>query len=264
MNAVDTRNKNWHVPISAAVGGGVGAFFCFPFEALKKKLQSDQSITRHSFHLPELYRGSSPFAISVTAATVASMTFRHVLQVMFGTDRSSTSREAATAIVGGMLGAVVGSTPVENVILAQQLNKTGPLKAVQILLKQGITRPWVGLPELAMREAGFAGVMLWGGRAAREKVYDWTQSQALSNIAEIGASLIGAAATQPFDTLATRKQKSDGALSSTQAIQGIYLKDGARGFFRGLSQRAFLFTGCALIIPRMENAVADVLNLLDK
>lgn len=257
MNTETPSAKNWHIPFSAAIGGGTGGYLCYPFEGLKKKYQSGQKI---SFHPLELYRGSSAFSMSVTTATVASMTFQHLLKSMPGYDHTSSTWEAASAVASGMLGACIGSTPVENIILTQQLNQTGPSQAVRILLKQGIARPWLGLPELMVREAGFAGTMLWAGKAARTKAYELTDSEMAASGAEIAAAVGGAIGTQPADTVATKKQHANGDFSSRQAIQAIYRESGMRGFFRGGSQRVFLFTGCAIIIPRMESIVKNFLK----
>ena len=62
----------WHTPVSASMGGSAGAYICFPFEGMKKRWQTNQSI---SFHPRELYRGSTPFAVSVTLATITQMSF---------------------------------------------------------------------------------------------------------------------------------------------------------------------------------------------
>lgn len=250
---------HWHVPVSAAIGGALGGFVCFPFEGLKKKFQSGQHVSLQSLHPRELFRGACSFSCSVTIATIASMTFRHLLQSIPGYNSESTAWEAGIAISGGMLGAVVGSTPVENVILAQQLNKTHPVGAIQILFKQGLRRPWVGLPELACREAGFAGVMLWGGKAANQWALKLSDNQTIATIAEISVAVLGATITHPFDTIATYKQKHDGLVSSRNAFLSIINQEGYRALFRGLSQRIFLFTGCAVIIPRMEAVVHKAL-----
>ncbi len=83
-STIDSRDlsgaREWHVPVSAAIGGAAGGFVCYGCENLKKKLQSGQPVTRSSFHPRELYRGSSSFTASVTVATLASMTIRNILQ----------------------------------------------------------------------------------------------------------------------------------------------------------------------------------------
>ncbi len=256
---VKSGKKDWSVLLSAASGGATGAYVCFPFEAAKKMLQRGVPLP---FNRPlEFYRGSTSFSVSVTAATVAAMTFRHGLQQLPGYDSTSTPWAAFSAVFGGMLGATVGSTPVENIILYQQAHKCGPKVAIRELFVQGLFRPWVGLPELMMREAGFAGTFMWGGRAASAKVKQHTDSALIGGATELVVSLLGATCTQPFDALATLRQRHDGKLSSLDAIRLLKKTKGFRGFFGGLSGRAFLFTGCAVIIPRVEEVVR---NFLDK
>jgi hypothetical protein len=260
----DCKSSNgrlWHVPVSAAIGGAIGGYVCFPFEGLKKRLQSSQPITMRTFHPKELMRGSTSFSGAVTAATVGSMIARRVIQAMPGYDPSSQTHEAFSAITGGVVGSFVGSTPVENI--TQQLNKTGPLGAARILFKQGVTRPWVGGKALAGREAGFSGVAFWGGRAANKAVYERTQNSALAYGAEIAVDIGGATITHSFDTIATHQQKANGTLSFTKAYKKILREQGRKGFFAGVYQRWFLFTGCAVIIPRAAEFVLRTLKSLD-
>lgn len=263
----DNNNNNqngvigWHVVFSAALGGSGGAFFNFPFEGLKKRIQTGQQI---SLHLKELYRGATPFAVSVTIATVASMTFNDLLRKIPGYDYSSPVCNGASAITSGMLGALVGSTPVENVILTQQLKQMRPTQAIVTMVKErGLRRLWVGFPELALREAGFAGAMLWGVDAARAQVLSKTDSKPLAEAAALGVGVVGAVITHPFDTVATIKQKSDGRLSSRQAIEEIYRGYGLKGFFRGVSSRVVLFTGCAYTIPGITGIIQKWLHSME-
>lgn len=254
--------------ISSLLGGAIGALVCYPFEGLKKRLQSGQTLTVRKdslfakgspFHPKELFRGSTPFAASVTLATVTSMTFNRVLKNWPSSKAESSLSEAQCAFISGMLGAVIGSTPVENVILVQQLKKTTPFGAMKIMTKQGLTRPWVGLPELMIREAGFSFVMLYGASATELKVRSITNSDSFAFMGSLGLGVLGAIATQPFDTLATIRQKADGTITPIQAVSKIFQQNGSRGFFRGLSQRLFLFTGCATIIPRVESSISSMM-----
>ncbi len=93
----------------------------------------------------------------------------------------------------------------------------------------------------------------------KQEVLSKTNSETLSTAAGIGSALMGAAVTQPFDVIATIKQESDGALTSTQAIRQIYSRKGVLGFVSGLTQRMFLFAGCAYIIPKIAKKVKDQL-----
>ncbi|EKD91593.1 MAG: hypothetical protein ACD_29C00478G0008 [uncultured bacterium] len=252
------RSYPWYyMPVSASFGGSTGAYINFIFEGLKKKAQSGQI---YSFHPRELYRGSVAFSGSVTLATVVQMSFNAFFKSIPGYDQTSVAWNTGSAIASGTLGALVGSTPVENIILTQQLNQVGPYKAVKLMLKQSITRPWVGYPELAMREAGFALTMLYGADAARQYVVKITGNEKQGFAAEIVFSLVGAGFTHPFDRVATYKQKHNGTLSTRQAWSEVFANEGLHGFFKGYQHRAFLFTGCAITIPKLTNIARDYLE----
>ncbi len=250
--------NRWHTFISAAAGGAGGAYINFPFEGLKKRLQTGQKI---SLHPRELYRGSTAFAVSVTFATIASMSFNNALKEVSSYNHNSSLSNGVSAVTSGMLGALVGSTPVENVILTQQLHKTSPIKAIAKMVKEGGPRRlWVGLPELAFREGGFACAMLYGVEAARNEALSKTDNKLVAEAAALSVGVVGAAITHPFDTVATIKQKSDGQLSSTSAIKQIYEINGPKGFFRGVGNRVVLFTGCAYTIPAISTLVQNWLS----
>ncbi len=264
----DPDHFNWRTFFCPAFAGGLGATLCFPFEAIKKKCQTGQIrtvtdlgqlITRQP---RELYRGCPAFAVSVTVATVSAMKFRDLLRDSPYYDSSSKAHEASTAVTAGILGAVVGSTPVENIILYQQKCQVGPLPAIKGMLRQRLTRPWVGLPELMAREGGFAGFMLFGVGAAREKVFEKTGNKGLAEIAGIGMGVVGATMTQPGDSTATFKQEQElmgrVTMSSRDAIKEMYRLGGLSRFFAGLGGRTFLFTGCAILIPRIEEKAQSI------
>ncbi len=253
---------------SSAVGGYLGGYVCFPFEGIKKRVQRGELHSADFFHLSngklfaaihpkELLRGSTAFATSVTVASASSMTFNSVLKKMPFYDSTSSKSNMLAAISSGMLGALVGSTPVENTILVQQERRIAPAQAMRYMLNQGITRPWVGARELMMREAGFAGVMLYAGPVANKAVLEKTDSHALAALAEIGAGIGGAILTHPADTLATWRQKKEGQISLVKGVEELYALDGAKTFFRGVGSRLFLFTGCAMVIPRAAKFVND-------
>lgn len=243
--------------VSSALGGAIGGFICFPFEGLKKRLQSHQLIV---YSPRELFRGAPSFSVSVTAATVGCMFFNRLLHSLPSYDPSSSLSQAISAVASGALGAFVGSTPVENTILRQQLEKLGPLSAIRSLFREGITRPWLGLRELAMREAGFAGAMLWAVPAARDEVYEKTKSISLAGVAEVGVGILGALLTHPFDTVATTRQHSNGRYSIAETVRRLYETAGIGAFYRGGANRCVLFTGCALIIPEVQKRVLDALR----
>ena len=260
--------------VSSATGGYIGGYTCFPFEGIKKRLQTGELLSSDFFNLKngkllsflhpkELLRGSTAFATCVTVASASSITFNSLIKKLPFYDANSTSWNISAAIGSGMLGAVVGSTPVENTILIQQKKTIAPIPAMKIMLSQGITRPWVGVRELMMREAGFAGVMLWAGPAANKAVLDKTNDKGLALIGELGAGAIGALLTHPADTLATYRQKLDGKISLLDGAKQLYKQNGISSFYRGAISRIGLFVGCATIIPRAANIVSYGMSSID-
>jgi hypothetical protein len=247
--------------ISSALGGALGGYICYPGESLKKRAQVTKLEITH-FYPRELFRGSVPFALAVMVASTTSMTFNALLKSLPAYDCESHIWNATLALGSGMLGAVVGSTPVENTILTQQQFKLSPMHAIKKMMSQGILRPWVGVKELMAREAGFAGVMLFASPEARKFTLAATESETLATCAQIGVGILGAIATHPADTMATYRQKMDGEITSKQVASKIYREMGLKGFFRGVLYRSLLFTGCSLIIPIGAKLVKE--ELFDK
>lgn len=267
----NTDHNSWQTVTSSIVGGAAGGFLFFPAEGLKKRLQSDKlhaadfrnlstGNLRQALHPRELFRGSSAFATSVMVATVTSMAFNRAIKELSFYDDSSSAHRLVAAFASGALGAIVGSTPVENTILTQQSIKKGPIPAVQHMLKQGISRPWVGVCELMARESIFAGVMLFGAPAARNYIKEKTNSDVQAELGAVGVGVIGALASHPFDTTATYRQSQDGQIPLRQAVENIYKKSGIQGFYKGGACRVILFTGCAISIPKISKIVENVLN----
>jgi hypothetical protein len=234
--------------ISSALGGALGGYICYPGESLKKRAQVRKLEINH-FYPRELFRGSVPFACAVMVASTTSMTFNALLKSLPAYDSQSHGWNATLAVGSGMLGAVVGSTPVENTILTQQQFKLSPVQAIRKMMSQGISRPWVGVKELMAREAGFAGVMLFASPEARKFTIEATKNETLATCAQIGVGILGAIATHPADTMATYRQKMDGKITSKEVATRIFQESGIKGFFTGVLYRSLLFTGCSLIIP---------------
>lgn len=254
-----------------AGGGSMGGYLCFPFESVKKRMQRGVLSPQDFYNLAngrvynvlkpaELYRGSTPFATAVLVASVTQMTFNDLFKRLSFYDPNSNLHNATMAISSGILGAIVGSTPVENTILVQQVKSLSPVKAIKHMLNQGIARPWVGVRELMCREAGFAAVMLYAGPTANRIIYDKTQNKIAAFAAETAAGAIGAILTHPFDTLATRRQKYDGNVPLLKEACNMYAKEGWKVFFRGSVARVGLFVGCAVTIPRIANIISNTLQ----
>ncbi len=247
------------------VAGMAGGYLCFPFEGMKKRLQSGQ-LNRMDFQINnlsnkkllttiaprELFRGSMPFSFSVTITTTISFACYRSLQ---GLPQYKESYEAGVAIASGAFAAVFGSTPVENTILVQQKRTVNPVGAVAYMLKRGVFSPWIGVKELMCREAGFAGVMFYAAPRARQIILKETNQPVLAFIGQLGTGIFGSLATHPFDTVATHRQNLEGKVGTIKAVKDLYQTGGLPAFYRGGTFRVFLFTGCALIIPKIQQVL---------
>jgi hypothetical protein len=248
-----------HTLLSGGIGGALGGFTWFPPEGLKKRIQSG-TLTKTAFLPRELYRGSAPFATAVMVNSTACMTLDATIKRLPFYDPSNKSMALTSAVASGMMGALLGSTPVENIILTQQLHKLNPMQAVRHMLKQGALRPWAGAPELMIREAGFSSVMLFAGPAANKFAMEKTNNPNIAFGAELAAGIFGAILTHPADTQATYRQKLDGRISFRDASKQIFREAGLRGFFKGVAPRVILFVGCATTIPRYAEWVSSGLT----
>lgn len=257
---------------SSAIGGFVGGYVCFPFEGLKKRAQVGtlKNHLLYALHPFRLFQGAPAFATSVTLASTSSITVNSLLKASSFYDPSSALHNLSAAIGSGVLGSMIGSTPVENTILVQQKLNVGPIKAIQYMLNQGgVKRLWLaGLP-IAFRESGFASIMLYGGPAANKFVMDRTQDKTLSLFAELFVGSIAALLTHPADSLATFIQKHAGKVSTWDAAKTLWTqgqKEGPKGlcaFYPGAMYRVFLFVGCATIIPRAAKTAEDILQTMN-
>jgi hypothetical protein len=261
-----------------AVDAGSGSFAgatCFIFEGLKKRFQRGELLRKDFFelhngnlwrvlHPKEAFRGATSFSISVALNAAAGLTFSKFIRSRSFYDDSLESHKLITAIAGGMIGAVVASTPVENTIVVQQEHKIKPIQAWRYMLKQGLRRPWVGVRELMMREAGFIGSVLYFGPKVREIIIEKTNNQALAMLGSIGVGATFATLTHPADTLATWRQKKEGKLSLIGGIKELYALAGTGAFFRGVGARIWLFTGCFLILEKVPPYVNKKIDEITK
>ncbi|MFI0435084.1 MAG: hypothetical protein ACH350_05085 [Parachlamydiaceae bacterium] len=255
----------WRELTVDATSGFIAGSACFVFEGLKKRGQRNEiqflDYYRLSngnlfrvLHPREALRGVSSFAGAVALNAASGMTFTKCLRDLSFYDKTSEKHKVGTAIVGGMFGAIF-STCAENTIVVQQEHKMGPVQAWRHMLKQGARRPFVGLRELMMREAGFIGSILYFGPRARELTVEKTESQALGWLSAIGVGATFAVATHPADTLATWRQKKEGKLSFIGGVKELYGQGGLNPFFRGVGSRICLFTGCFLILESLPQEI---------
>lgn len=248
-----------HSLIAAGISGFVGAYASFIFEGTKKRLQSNQPLPSlfklgAAGWMKELFRGSSSFAGSLVPTSMLQQMTSH----FFASQNLSTTtagKIAETAFSGALGG--FASTLVENTILRQQMNKSGPLAAISSLLKEGKTRPFRGLPLIMTREAIFTLCYLKGAKDAGD--YAVTHFGAAYVLpAQLAIGTVGSLASHPFDTTATTMQRY-GYTSPKQAAAHLWKENGTRAFMKGALARVGLFNVAMLSISKTQAFVMEKL-----
>lgn len=241
----------------AAAGGQSAALTAFLFEGTKKRIQSGQSLPSLSKLGPlgwvrESFRGVSSFSGSLVPTCMLQTTVEYQLKQRNLTDTQA--GKVAENLISGAAGGFA-STLVENIILSQQLNKTGPAAAIKNLLAEGPTRPFRGLPLIAGREAVFGFCYMKGATEAGNYAANH-YGEAYVMPAKLAVGIAGSIVSQPFDTMATTMQ-TNGYRNSSSAVKHLWQEKGSRAFFSGGLARVGLFTTAMLTIEKVTQAGID-------
>lgn len=276
------QTKWWHLWVSGLVGGTLGGGVCYPAESIKKMVQSGQRLPR-PWEVRKIYRGFSSFTFTLAPVSMIQVTMCGTLLKIFPKDQYP-YLEFPIGMLSGAAGGLV-SAPVEHMIRTQQkFNFCRPRVAFNHIGVAGYLTMWTGLGPLLFRETGFGFVMLMAAMAAGDYLaHNYTSTTInLHLLGEIGVGMTGAFLTQPFDTMATRKQnwiinhmyqqnemlKLDHAhkyepikpISMLTAGKQLVSEHGFTSLWKGLVPRLFLFTGCTIVIGRAKNRIGDALS----
>lgn len=257
----DIKKQNYsHTLIAAGTSGLVGAYAAFFFEGAKKRMQSNQKMPSpsklglHSW-FKESFRGSSSFAGSLIPTSVIQQMTGHYFEEK-KLSHTLMGKTIETIFSGGLGG--LFSTIVENLVLEQQMNKTGTKDAFLNLLNQGNTRIFRGLPLVMSREAIFGFCYLKGADQAGN--YAATHFGTYYTIpAQLAVGALGSLISHPLDTAATTMQRY-GYNSTKQAVAHLWNENKIQSFYKGGAMRIGLFTTAMLTIKNTQEAV---INLLD-
>jgi hypothetical protein len=239
-----------------ALAGAAAALVTFPFESAKKKFQSGQPII---WSLREFYRGCSAFVVSLTPTGAIQVASNILIKQKLGEGRNA---EITSGVAAGGLGAVA-STAVENVILRQQLQNTGPKQAINSLFAEGALRIWRGLALISGREAIFGFSYMWGSKEASKHAKE-NYGEQFALPAKIGVGIAGALISHPLDTTATVRQKHASYLSTKDAAKQIMTESGLKGFYKGAVPRCLLFTGAMLTSEKVLSVFDSDVNETEK
>ena len=249
-----------HTLVAAGISGGCGAYASFFFEGAKKRLQSNQKLPNLKnigpyIWLKESFRGSSGFAGSLIPTSIIQQMTSHYFEEK-KLSYTLMGRTIEIVCSGGLGG--IFSTMVENLVLEQQMTKTGPKDAFFNLLKQGNTRIFRGLPLVMSREAIFGFCYLKGADEASN--YAATNFVAYYAIpAQLAVGAIGSLISHPFDTTATTMQRY-GFNSMLTSAKHLWNENKVKSFYKGGAMRIGLFTTAMLTIKNTQEITMRALE----
>ncbi|THY29747.1 hypothetical protein D6D01_03451 [Aureobasidium pullulans] len=260
-----TKNNKAHVhPLTSlfagAVAGGVEATITYPFEYAKTSTQlRSQRAQVNTFQalrgvaanqgVSAIYTGCSALVVGTALKAGVRFLAYDTIKARLVDERGqlSTSAGILAGSVAGAVESVLAVTPTERIKTALIDDGKGAKRfrstphAIGILLReQGITGLYRGLVSTTIKQSATSAVRM-GSYNTLKTQYAGFVGRAPKTTPEtfaIGAcaGLITVYATQPFDTVKTRTQSSQGE-TLLRAVRGVYSDGGARAFWKGSGPR---------------------------
>ncbi|KAG9700930.1 hypothetical protein KCU95_g687, partial [Aureobasidium melanogenum] len=245
---------------AGAVAGGVEAGVTYPFEYAKTSSQlCSQGIQSNAFQalrsvvsnqgLSGIYTGCSALIVGTALkAGVRFLAFDTIKdQLADENGKLSTSGGILAGSVAGAVESVLAVTPTERIKTALIDDGKGAKRfrstphAIGILIReQGIAGLYRGLVSTTIKQSATSAVRM-GSYNTLKGQYTSSIGHAPKTTPEtfaIGAcaGLITVYATQPFDTIKTRTQSSQGE-TLFRAARGVWVDSGVRGYWKGSGPR---------------------------
>ncbi len=246
--------------LSSAGSGVVVSYLTFPLEGYKKYLAG--GLSAQKFYP---FKGSTVFAVNIVPTTTIQLMTNGFLDNYFNSASSSIYTKLITSAYCGIQGAIV-ATLVENCIIRQQIMKCGPKDALKDMLSQSYLRPWKSYPLIATRDGIFTLCMLQVNPVVKTYVKEnFTQNTKVYELlASLGVSLLGAFLSHPFDTMATRMQRTHEKMSLHATVNDVMKNlGGYKGFYVGFRYRVGLFFVFSNVIPSVKKYIDNLLSDLN-
>lgn len=247
----------WHGATAGACAGATAAAVSYPFAAIKKMIQSKQSISASTFIPKNIYRGVGSYTLLNFPVTMIQVGLNR--QILHLSENNSMLNQITTALSVGFLSGFF-LAPVESLMLKQQQQKCSAVKAwMHVLKTQGFSGFMRGGMAIGIRESIYALAILWGSEAAGKHLTDIFGIN-LTLVGTLLVSVCSAPASHPFDVIATYQQCSSTDTSFTRAAKNIFLEQSMKGFYKGLLPRLGIF---AISIPVAVETKKIVLRTLE-
>jgi solute carrier family 25 citrate transporter 1 len=259
-----TKQANVHPLVSlfaGSVAGGVEATITYPFEYAKTRAQlrsapgAQGSVfqmlrsTISAEGVSGVYTGCTTLvAGTALKAGVRFLAFDSIKKQLVDNDgKLSTSRGILSGMAAGAVESLLAVTPTERIKTAliddakgAKRFRSGPHAIKTLISEQGIAGLYRGLISTTIKQSATSAVRMGSYNALRTQ-YTTRMGHAPKSTLEtfaMGAvaGCITVYATQPFDTVKTRAQSSQGE-TLLVAIRGTWQDGGVRTFWRGSTMR---------------------------
>lgn len=259
-----TNSKKTVHPLTSlfagAVAGGVEATITYPFEYAKTRSQlrsagAQQGVLRmlqnvvKAEGMPGLYTGCSALvAGTALKAGVRFLAFDSIkAQLVDEQGKLSTSRGILAGMAAGAVESLLAVTPTERIKTALIDDAKGAKRfkstthAISLLLReQGLAGLYRGLISTTAKQSATSAVRMGSYNALRTQYQTRMGHLPKSTLETFAmgsiAGCITVYMTQPFDTVKTRAQCSQGE-TLMRAVRGTWQDGGLRSFWRGSTMR---------------------------
>lgn len=258
----NAHHNHTHSLVAAGVSGFFAGYAGFPFEGLKKRLQSNQSLPNVyqmgiRLWFKESFRGVGSYAFSNIPASVAQQMTNHYFEqqtTLSDTFVGKTIQVIFSGAVGGIPATLIGNT-----LLEQQLKKITTKEAFFNLINEhGYTRLFRGASMTMVREAMFGFCYLKAmDDASQYATSQWGSAYALP--AQMSVGVCGSLLSHPFDTIATTMQRYN-YRSIYQASEYLWNQNKMTAFYKGGLARVGLFTSTMWVINKSKQMVLEQLE----
>lgn len=259
-----SKQTNIHPLVSlfaGSVAGGVEATVTYPFEYAKTRAQLRSApgaqgnvlqmlrSTVSAEGISGIYTGCTTLvAGTAMKAGVRFLAFDSIKKQLVDKDgKLSTSRGIVAGMAAGAVESLLAVTPTERIKTAliddakgAKRFRSGPHAIKTLISEQGIAGLYRGLISTTMKQSATSAVRMGSYNALRTQ-YTTRMGHAPKSTVEtfaMGAvaGCITVYATQPFDTIKTRAQSSQGE-TFLNAIRGTWQDGGLKTFWRGSTMR---------------------------
>jgi solute carrier family 25 citrate transporter 1 len=263
------ENKHKSTPpsislISGGIAGGVEGFLTYPFEFAKTRVQLAKQnkttskaprnpylIITHIYQregLRALYKGCSALVIgSVGKDAVRFLSFDTVKNAFRDPETGvlTPARNMLAGMAAGVVASVCAVTPTERIKTAliddasNSKRYTSSIHCIKsIIHDDGLRGLYRGLVGTTLKQASATSFRMGSYNIIKdaEERRGIVQSTYVNFANGAVAGVVTTLATQPFDTIKTRSQSAK-ATTTMEAIRGVLLEGGVRGFWRGTVMR---------------------------